>query len=270
MVPEMDDLDRLVGAVLQSRKYKNVSRDVVASIGSRELPKRQNLREAIKATKSKLHQIGGAYVTRGLRYAEWLDELRAASAPGDDDRFRQVCIEIMEHHSSTRERLGILDQFYTQTLAELAPIGSVLDLACGLNPLAIAWMPLADDARYYAYDIYTDMVDFINEFMTIAHVAGEARARDITQALPAHKADLALILKSLPCIEQLDPSASLRLLDSIDADHLLVSFPVRSLGGRDKQMGRSYEARFRALVHDKPWEVQRFEFATELAFLVRK
>jgi len=106
--------------------------------------------------------------------------------------------------------------------------------------------------------------------MTIAHVAGEARACDITRALPTHKADLALILKSLPCIEQLDPSASLRLLDSIDADHLLISFPVRSLGGRDKQMGRSYEARFRALVHDKPWEVQRFEFATELAFLVRK
>lgn len=270
MAPEMDDLDRLVRAVLASRKYKNVCRDVVTSIGSRELPKRQNLREAIKATKSKLHQIGGAYVTRGLRYAEWLDELRAASAPGEDDRFRQVCIEIMTYHASTRERLGILDQFYAQTLAELSHVGSVLDLACGLNPLAMAWMPLADDARYYAYDIYTDMVDFVNEFMTIAQVAGEARACDITRALPAQKVDLALILKSLPCIEQLDPSASLRLLDSIKADHLLISFPVRSLGGRDKQMGHSYETHFRALVHDKPWKVQRFEFATELAFLVRK
>ncbi|HUT15349.1 MAG TPA: 16S rRNA methyltransferase [Anaerolineae bacterium] len=266
----MDDLDKLVRAVLTSQKYRNVCRDAIASIGSRELSKRRNLREAIKATKKKLHQIGGAYLARGVRYAEWLDELRFAAASGDRDRFRGICIEIMEHHSSTRERLDILDQFYTQTLAELPHIGSVLDLACGLNPLAIAWMPLADDARYYAYDIYTDMVDFIKEFLTIAHVAGEARACDITRAPPGHRADLALILKSLPCIEQLDPSASLRLLDSIDADHLLISFPVRSLGGRDKQMGRSYETRFRALVHNKPWEVQRFEFATELAFLVRK
>jgi len=270
MVPEMDDLDRLVQAVLTSPKYQNVCRDLVASIGSRELTKRRNLREAIKATKRKLHQVGGAYLGRGVKYAEWLDELRAVAAPGDRDGFRQVCIKIMEHHSSCRERLDILDQFYTQTLAELQHVGSVLDLACGFNPLAIAWMPLADDARYYAYDIYTDMVDFINEFMTIAQVAGEARTCDITRAPPAKQVDLALILKSLPCIEQLDPSASLRLLDSIDAEHLLISFPVRSLGGRDKKMARSYETRFRALVHDRPWGVQRFEFATELAFLVRK
>jgi len=270
MDAETDNLDRLVRAVLKSRKYKNVCRDVVANIGSRELPKRQNLREAIKATKSKLHQIGGAYLTRGVRYAEWLNELRAAAASGDSDEFRQVCIEIMAYHSSTRERLDILDQFYTQTLAELPRVGTVLDLACGLNPLAIPWMPLAADARYYAYDIYTDMTDFINGFMAVANMAGEAQACDVTRVPPTRKADLALILKNLPCIEQQDPSASLRLLESINADHLLVSFPVHSLGGRDKQMVRNYETRFRALVQDKPWEVQRFEFATELAFLVRK
>ena len=34
----------------------------------------------------------------------------------------------------------------------------ILDLACGLNPLAAAWMPLAPGATYHAVDVYQDMV----------------------------------------------------------------------------------------------------------------
>jgi 16S rRNA (guanine(1405)-N(7))-methyltransferase len=59
-------------------------------------------------------------------------------------------------------------------------------------------------------------------------------------------------------------------LETIRADHLLVSFPVHSLGGRSKGMVENYEVRFRELVQDKPWSIQRFEFATELAFLVTR
>ena len=81
---------------------------------------------------------------------------------------------------------------------------------------------------------------------------------------------MALILKTIPCLEQLDKTAGLRLLETIQAEHILVSFPVHSLGGRSKGMVENYEARFHALVQGKRWAIQRFEFATELAFLVTK
>jgi 16S rRNA (guanine(1405)-N(7))-methyltransferase len=265
-----EQIDDLVRSVLASRKYRNVCEEIVRHIGARELAVRRNVRDAVKATKSKLHQVGGAYMETNIDYARALDELRRAAESGNREEFRPVCRRLMNLHASTKERVGILEEFYSTTLAGIGPIQVVLDLACGLNPLAVPWMPVRDNVVYYAYDIYVDMVSFIGEFMTIAGIAGRAEARDVTQSPPTQKADLALVLKTLPCLEQLDSAAGARLLETVNAQHLLVSFPVHSLGGRNKGMTQNYETRFRELVRGKPWPVQRFEFATELAFLVTK
>ena len=62
MSVQSDQLEKLVETVLTSSKYKAVSHDLIRSIGLRELAKRSSLKEAVKATKSKLHQVGGAYL----------------------------------------------------------------------------------------------------------------------------------------------------------------------------------------------------------------
>ena len=264
----MTSIDELVAAVCKSSKYRQVCEDVVRGVGERELAKGRRLKEAIKATKKKLHQVGGAYLEGGVDYGAWLDGLRVAF--GDDEEFRWACAQTMRHHASTKERFSILDEFYATVLADLPPIHSVLDIACGLNPLAIPWMGLADGAKYYAYDIYEDMIEFLQAFMTLTPVDGQAEACDVLGSCPQPRVDLALVLKSLPCLEQIDRAASARLLDTIDADHILVSFPVHSLGGREKGMPINYEARFRELVEGKSWTIERFAFATELAFLMSR
>ena len=266
----MSDLDRLVSAVLGSRKYGRVSPDVIRRVGARELLARSGLKEAIKATRNKLHQVGGAYLSPAMEYGRWEQRLGAAAQSGSPVEMRAVCAAVMQAHSSTRERLPILDDFFSQTLAGLPAVHTVLDIACGLNPLARPWMPLPEDVRYFAYDMYADMLEFVSRFFQIAGVHGEAQARDIVAAPPQQGADLALFLKALPCLEQIDKAAGARILDAIDAPYLLVSFPVRSLGGRHKGMVDNFEAHFWELIAGKPWGVQRFEFPTELAFLVRK
>jgi 16S rRNA (guanine(1405)-N(7))-methyltransferase len=262
-------LEALAQAVLASPRYRSVSPEVVRQIGARELAKRRNLAEAIKATKAKLHQVGGAYLT-SRQYGEWLETLTRAYQAGGMLALKDACRQVMAHHSSTRERLPILEQFYARVLADLPPARVVLDLACGLNPLAIPWMPLAEDIEYYAYDLYQDMTDFLNGFLALAHVRGRAEALDVLSRCPTRHADLALLLKALPCLEQLDAGAALRLLEAVNADHLLVSFPAQSLGGRKKGMMQNYEAHFRQLVAEQPWTIRRFEFPTEVAFLVSK
>jgi 16S rRNA (guanine(1405)-N(7))-methyltransferase len=263
-------LDRLVEAVLGSPKYATVAPDFVRAIGVQELANRRSLKEAVKTTKSKLHQVGGAYLSGRLDYAAWLDDLREARRSGDEAAFRRLCVRIMRHHASTKERLSILDEFYATALAGLPPIHAVLDVACGLNPLAIPWMGLAADVEYYACDVYRDMVDFIAEFLALIGMRGRAEVCDLIHACPTRKADLALALKTIPCLEQVDKSAGRRLLEALDADHLLVSFPARSLGGKGKGMPVNYENHFRELIAGKNWAVRRFEFATELAFLISK
>jgi 16S rRNA (guanine(1405)-N(7))-methyltransferase len=263
-----DPLDRLVAAVRQSAKHGRVAEDLIRRIGADEVAKRRNLKAAIKATKNKLHQVGGAFLDVTMDYAGWLDLL--ADAAPDRGAFRDACRAVMRHHASTRERLPILDEFYATTLAEIAPVRSVLDVACGLNPLAIPWMPLAPGATYCAIDIYRDMVDFLNGFFRLIDLDGQADARDIGQNIPSERADVALLLKTIPCLEHIDRAAGRRLLDGINAEFLLVSFPARSLGGYDKGMVANYEAHVRDLLAGREWPVKRFEFETELAFLIEK
>ena len=259
-------LDQLVTAVSGSSKYKQISPDLIRTIGSAELEKRPSFKAAIKATKKKLHQVGGAYLDGAPNYAKALTML--AEAQGDDYALRAACRETMRWHISTRERLPILDEFYTAVFAALPPINSVLDIACGLNPLARPWMALSNTAVYTAYDIYADAMQFLQSFMALADINGRAEVRDVLHNPPTQPADLVFILKTLPCLEQIDKQASQRLLDALDARYLLISYPVASLGGREKGMVAAYHAHFQALAAGRRWRTQRFLFDTELAFLV--
>lgn len=269
----MDDkLDELVAAVLSSAKYRHVSPEFVRSIGARELTIRPNLKAAVKATKNALHQAGGAFQDAPINYDRSLSLLREAAIAGrDSEPFRDACRAVMAAHTSTRERLPILDEFYATLLAALpAPPGRVLDIACGLNPLARPWMPLPSSTEYIACDIYADQIAFLNDFYALSGYPGRAEVRDVIGSPPEEPADLALILKTLPCLEAVDKNASARLIDTVNAPLLLVSFPAQTLGGRRKGMAAHYEARFRALLDERGWPAEVFEFKTELAFLVRK
>src|SRR5712692_6183387 len=149
---ESTQLNQLIDAVHASHKYKHISKDFITNLGSRELAKRQSLKDAIKSTKNKLHQVGAAYLEseigrdKSSPYTSWLAELKQAAQQDDKEQLRHVCKKIMSYHASTRERLPILEQFYATILADLPPINSVIDLACGLHPLAIPWMPLREHA----------------------------------------------------------------------------------------------------------------------------
>src|SRR6266702_2844033 len=263
-------IDRLIEAVLASSKYKSIGVDFIKYIGMQELSRHRNLKQAIKSTKNKLHQVGGAYQISAPRYSVWLGELKFAKRSGNEQYFHDTCKWIMQYHSSTRERLPILEQFYSTILADLPPINSVIDIACGLHPLAIPWMPLGKHAQYYAYDIYEDMIGFLNDCITLMPMLGNGKTCNVIQYCPAQKVDVAFILKAIPCLEQVDKAAGLRLLQTINADHLVVSFPAHSLGGKQKGMLTNYEARFYQLVRHKPWSIQRFAFPGELVFLISK
>lgn len=267
----MDDerLAELVHAVLSSTKYRALDPNLVRQIGARELATRRNLKEAVKATKNRLHQAAGVFVEARPAYDSWLAQLRAAHAAGPP-ALREACTQVLAHHASTRERLPIMSEFFTTTLATLPPIRSVLDLACGLNPLAIPWMPLAPGARYIACDVYTDMITFLNACFPLLGVVGEARVCDLISEPPHHQVDLALALKALPTLDQQAKDAGITLLRRVRAQAVLVSFPARSLGGRDRHMVENYERLFRERVADEGWRIERFVFATELAFLVQK
>ncbi len=265
-----EQLDRLVKAVLKSPKYRNVCEGLIKNIGMREFSKQKNFNQAVKSTKKKLHQVGGAYFIKRPDYDSWLEELRIIQKAKREDLFWEKCTEIMGFHYSTKERLKVLAQFYSSIFSMLPPIKSIMDIACGFNPLSIVKMPVSDGVRYYAYDIYHDLTDFLNGFLKMIGVEGCAETRDIIQNPPAINTDLALILYSMPCLEQIEKSAGKKTLESIDANFIVVSYPVRTLGGRVKDMRGFYQAQFDRLIDGKDWDTERLDFRTEMVFVIWK
>lgn len=261
-------LDELVAQVRGSRKYGAISEALVRRIGAAELSKRATLKDAVKATKNTLHQVAGLYfASERPAYDAWLQQITQA----DDDAARRAALRsIMSQHASTRERLSILDAFYARVLADIGPVRSVLDLACGLNPLSLPWMPLAAGATYHAVDIYEDLARFLQAALDAFGVVGKAEARDAIADCPTDAADVALLLKALPCLERLDKAVGPAILDTINARCIVVSFPTQTVGGRKVGMRENYAARFEATIANKPWRVERIEFASELVFRLTK
>ncbi len=263
-------LEDLVNQVRDSDKYQPISISLVRDVARLELAKGHSFKETVKAVRGKLHQVGSAFQEKPIPYPLWGQVLNALPS----DLHASECLLSIQHnlvmHASTNERLAILPRFFAETLAPIAPVRSILDLACGLTPLTLPWMPVTADLRYRAVDIYEDMVDYINHFFTHFNIDGSAQVGDLTRGIPVEPAQVAFLLKTIPCLEQLDKLAGKRLLEELKTENILVSFPSRSLGGRAKGMSQHYEAHFWSLVEGQPWKITRYEFPGELAFLIQK
>lgn len=265
-----DLVDQVIRAVQKGERYRNIYPGLVRSLAAAEITKGRSFKEAVKATRSKLHQVGGAYIDSAFPVKRWVEEMEDLPADLQDAGLKEFCRKVMQNHASTRERLPILHEIFNTILRPLLPIRSVLDLACGLNPLAQAWMPFDAGTIYHACDIYTDLLAVTAAFNHHIGRGGEVFACDLTGEIPACEAQVAFLLKAIPCLEQVDRGIGVRLLEEIPADHLLVTFPAHSLGGRSKGMLKNYEAHFWELTEGKNWRIQRFIFPGELAFLISR
>ncbi len=263
----MSGLDEAVAAVLASRRYRSLHPPFVRRVAEGEAPAAKSPAELVKRTKRALHQIFGAYLPTPPRYERLLDELRASQNETD---VRTALRRAMAQHASTRERLDHLEAFYAALAARVGTPSSVLDVACGLQPLALPWWGLPAGAEIHAWDIDAALVGFVGECLQHLGFAARAAAVDLL-AVPAWPlTEVALVLKTLPCLEQQAPGAGEALLAAIPAPRIVVSFPTRSLGGRAKGMAGTYARRFEAVLAARGWQADAFEVGPELVYVVSR
>jgi 16S rRNA (guanine(1405)-N(7))-methyltransferase len=266
----VEQLDELIKLVTASDKYASISHDLIREIGAKELLKRRNLKEAAKETRNKLHQVGSAFQEKPIPYSSWLDELSTLPTDLQNETVTTTLKRQMSMHASTAERISILPRFFNEALSAIAPVTSILDLACGLNPLCLPWMPAAVDVEYTACDIYADMTGYLNNWFAHFMINGKASVIDLTQIVPTAPAQVALLLKTIPCLDQVDKNAAKCLLKELNTKFILASFPAHSLGGKSKGMLQNYETRFNQLTEGESWKITKMEFTGELAFLIEK
>jgi 16S rRNA (guanine(1405)-N(7))-methyltransferase len=271
--PEVGPAAAVAAEALRSRRYRWVAPELVERLAAESLAASRRPADAVKRLKRRLHQICGAYVGE-VRPESVLAEMRAAQQREGPEGLRAACRQALARHASTRERLPVIEAFYPAIFARTGPPGSVLDLACGLGPLAWPWMGLPAQTAYVAYDVDRRLVELVDGVLTLYAVPHVAALRDVVGRPPDEPADVALLLKSAPCLEQQDPGGTRRLLGALNARRLVVSFPTRSLGGADRGMGGHYRARLDAIVAGTPWappnavEPERIDFPLDTVYLL--
>jgi 16S rRNA (guanine(1405)-N(7))-methyltransferase len=255
----------IVERIRRSARYRDVDAALVERLATEELPKSRNGDEAVKRVKRRLHQAVGAF--RGspppALAAAWSGDLR-------DPDFRAACLGAMRSHASTRERIGHLDRYYPGIWSITGVPSSVLDLGCGLNPLALPWMALAPDAAYLAIDGDERPLAAVRGFLDLVGPPHEVVASDLVAEAPTRRADVALLLKLVTTLDRQDPEAAARLLRGLDAGHAVVSFTTRSLSGRRGGMEPTYRRRLDRLVADagRVSDVGEASVANELVFVL--
>jgi len=231
----------IVERVRSSSRYRAVDPALVLRLASEELPKSRSVDDAVKRVKRRLHQAVGAFRT-----------VRAGSAPAwpvdDPPALREACRAAMREHASTRERTPHLDAFFAPIWDVTGNPRRLLDLGCGLNPLALPWMGIGD-ANYHAVDVDAATLEVVRGFFEAVGQPHVSAARDLVVDVPDEHADVALLLKLVTTLDRQDADAATRLLRRLRVGHAVVSFAVRSLGGRGSHE-RTYRARLERLVED--------------------
>jgi 16S rRNA (guanine(1405)-N(7))-methyltransferase len=159
--------------------------------------------------------------------------------------------------------------FYTQIFAVTGKPRSILDIACGLNPLAFPWMGLETPLDFYAYDIHEARIAFLNHYFRLQGLPPLAKLQDVAYDLPTEQADVALFLKEMPRFERNYKGRGRPLLDSLNVNWLVISFPTVSTHG-----GRNLTNRYRdfmfQLIEGHNWPATELLFEGELVFCVEK
>jgi len=170
--------------------------------------------------------------------------------------------EILKTHTSTAERL----EFYPKLKNKIRnmKISSILDLACGINPIALA----SPKIKYYASDIKQDELNLIKTYFKKNKIKGKTFVYDIRKLKPLPEADLCLIFKVLDIIEEKGHRLAEEIIKKLPCKKILISFPTKKLSGRP--MTHPKRIWLEKLLERLNYNYKTFKSNNEIFYLVKK
>ena len=142
--------------------------------------------------------------------------------------------ELLKSHTSTKERLAFYPKF--KNIVKKINPNSILDLGCGLNPIALSnFFP---NTFYYAYDIKKEDILLVEKFFKKNNINGKLFIADIRKVENFPKADLTLILKTLDIIDTKNHFISKSILKNIECKYFIISFSTHTLSGKPMNFPR--------------------------------
>ena len=169
--------------------------------------------------------------------------------------------ELLKTHSSTAERMDFYPTL--KKLIKKLNVKSVLDLGCGLNPIALA----SNEIKYHASDIREDELFLVRKFFKKNKIVGKVFVCDLKnlqKKLP--KADLCLILKVFDIIDDKNHETPEKIVQEVPCEKMLVSFPSKKLSG--KQMNHPRRFWFEKILYKLNYNFETFHSDNEIFYLI--
>nr|AMP53160.1 ArmA_Rmt [uncultured bacterium] len=215
-----------------------------------------------KAVREKLHGITSAFndaygeIYRAVADLEFGDEKGLES--------------VLKKHVSTRERLPLasMDALYARIFEVTGRPKSILDLACGLNPVYLVFRWPDEEFPIVGVDVSRSCVSAIDEGSCDSYRGVWADLLD-EDAIPSERFHIALLFKILPLLERQKSGAAMEVLQRINAEYIVVSFPTRTLGGRNVGMEKNYSEWMEAHLPENRTVAARFTTDNELYYILR-
>ena len=250
-----------------NKKYRDVCPDAIRRVIAECEGRYKKAKDMDKAVREKLHGITSAFVNE----QEYKKALSLAGEWRQDEGIppysKETNLEeLLSCHASTRERLPLaaMDTLYARIFEVTGTPETLLDLACGINPVYfIAKYP---SMQVTGADISGQSVNII----TIC--GGRALHGDLLceGAVPPERYDVALLFKILPLLDRQREGSAMAVLNAVNAKYIVVSFPTRTLGGRNVGMEENYSRWMEGHMPENREVAARFVTDNELFFILKE
>lgn len=243
-------------------KYQNLDNTLLNEIRNDLLTKYSNPKLLDQKFKSLIHQIWGSYYTSRPNFTKLIEKIKSSENP------REYISTLLQIHSSTKERSLFYSDFYTNIFAITGLPKSILDMGCGFNPLSFVLDQRFKDMVIDCIDIDNEEITFLNQvFDTFGLNTLHADLGSVLNFDFNREYDVVLLLKLLPVIDQQRRGSVLNILKKVKANHLVISFPTKSIGGKSKGMETNYRDYFMNVVKELNFDLQEILFDNELVFV---
>lgn len=259
--------EQIVSEITESKKYSFLSPELILRIVTEEYTKYKKDKDRIKSSKNKLHLIYGAFQTDNCH--EIANQLLDEYIKNPDIDLKYLSRSIMELHSSTKERINILEEFYGYIFDILPGTESISDIGCGYNPFCLPWMPM-QIRRYYAYDIDNKTSEIINRFFSLLNLPQTSFVKDSAVYTPTEATDTSFLFKLIPLIENQKKGRGFEILEKLNAKKIVITYPTKTLCGRNKGMEKNYSSVFESKIPSGFDIIDRKVIGNELIYIISK
>ncbi|MBR6089946.1 MAG: hypothetical protein IKP86_08435, partial [Anaerolineaceae bacterium] len=259
----------MISRTLSSRKYSgmNIPQETVADLIRQEAASGKKPKETEKSMREKLHQIIAPYLG-DPDYPQEEQRLAEAALQGDG-AVKDWCLGMLGVHTSSKERIPHMEEFYQTIFDRIGQPKAILDTACAFNPFAFPWMGLPKSTAYHAYDLHAPRVHLINSFFSAYGMEPLAEVRDILLDPPSEEADAAFFFKEAHRFESRKKGCNRNFWISLPVKTIVVTLPAENLTGQHQMRDRQ-----RGLIEKNTeglgWQLEETEIAGEMIFFIRK